>query len=365
MNEDSQQKSSSKPPANTAAQRDGSESTSTFSAFILLLGWEVFKFLVSALTGIFNSKSRPSDSIQSHPAKKSERSEDQDLQTLRHASARRRRGTFFVSLAFLIAVFAALGFMFTYWTGGNNMLLGGTLALCLGGFGLSFVLYSHWLMPDKQTIEPRAELPSPPDERDSFAETFEESAEDIRRRGLLKWIIAGAATMIGAMVVSVIRSFGSAPDKSLFDSVWKSGQRLMTLEGKPVSVNALETGSFVVVFPEGSIGDEKAQTMLIRVNPQFLQLPDERKNWAPKGYVAYSRVCTHAGCVVGLYETTSCLLLCPCHQSTFDVLKAADPTGGPAARPLPQLPLYADADGILRAGGGFSEPPGPGFWGMP
>ncbi len=268
-------------------------------------------------------------------------------------------------IAFLIAIAAALGFLFTYWTGGNNLLLGGTLALSFAALGASFVLYSHWLMADKQAIEPREELPSPPDEREAVAQTFAESADDIHRRSLLKWIVGGATAMIGGMVISVIRSFGSAPDKSLFDTVWKSGQRLMTLEGDAVSVNALQPGNFIVVFPEGSIGAEKAQTMLIRVKPDLLRLPPERSNWAPQGYVAYSRVCTHAGCAVGLYETTTCLLLCPCHQSTFDVLKAADPTGGPAARPLPQLPLYADADGILRAGGGFSEPPGPGFWGMP
>lgn len=121
----------------------------------------------------------------------------------------------------------------------------------------------------------------------------------------------------------------------------------------------------MVVFPENSIGDERAQTVLIRVNEKFLRLPSNRANWAPMGYVAYSRVCTHAGCSVGMFESTTDQLMCPCHQSTFDVLRAARPTGGPAARALPQLPLYADADGILRAGGGFSAPPGPGFWEMP
>ncbi|MGC1228167.1 MAG: Rieske 2Fe-2S domain-containing protein, partial [Candidatus Sulfotelmatobacter sp.] len=135
--------------------------------------------------------------------------------------------------------------------------------------------------------------------------------------------------------------------------------------GAPVSVNALQPGNFMVVFPENSIGDERAQTVLIRVNEKFLRLPSNRANWAPMGYVAYSRVCTHAGCSVGMFESTTDQLMCPCHQSTFDVLRAARPTGGPAARALPQLPLYADADGILRAGGGFSAPPGPGFWEMP
>src|SRR5207237_8621261 len=110
---------------------------------------------------------------------------------------------------------------------------------------------------------------------------------------------------------------------------------------------------------------KRAQTVLLRVPLELLQLPEERAHWAPSGNVAYSRVCTHAGCPVGMYETTTHLLACPCHQSTFDVLRAAAPTSGPAGRPLPQTPLYADADGWLRAGGGFSQPPGPEFWGMP
>jgi len=140
---------------------------------------------------------------------------------------------------------------------------------------------------------------------------------------------------------------------------------LMTAEGKPVKVGDLELNSLILVYPENSLGSEKAQTVLLRVDPALIQMPPERANWAPNGNLAYSRVCTHAGCSVGLFETTAHLLLCPCHQSTFDVLRCAQPTGGPAARPLPQLPIYADSNGVLRAGGGFSEPPGPGFWGMP
>jgi ubiquinol-cytochrome c reductase iron-sulfur subunit len=137
------------------------------------------------------------------------------------------------------------------------------------------------------------------------------------------------------------------------------------MDGNPVSLTSLQPGGMLTVFPEDQVGAERAQTVLIRVKEQLLQLPQERAGWAPRGYVAYSRVCTHAGCPVGEFQTEQSILLCPCHQSTFDVLRGAVPTSGPAARPLPQLPLYADADGTLRAGGGFTAPPGPGFWGMP
>jgi len=299
------------------------------------------------------------------PAEKTGRAADRNLDPQRDTATHQQWGMLLVVCASAIALAGGAGFLFTYWTGGNNLLLGVTLAVSLGALGSALVLYSHWLMSGKEATEPREEMPSGTVEREDFAENLQESEEEIHRRSLLKWIGVPTVGMIAAMVISLMRSLGRPPGPSLFTTVWKRGQRLMTLDGRPVNVNALEPGSTTIVFPEDSIEDEKAQTVVIRVNEQFLQLPKERANWAPMGYVAYSRVCTHAGCNVGLFEKTTNLLMCPCHQSTFDVLKAAQPTSGPAARPLPQLPLYADADGNLCAGGGFSEPPGPGFWGMP
>ena len=274
-------------------------------------------------------------------------------------------GTFFVLLAFAVSIGGGVGFLYIYWTNGNNMLLGGGLAFCFGGLGTALIFYSHWLMPHREATEPREELISSRDEREKVAENFYGGAESIQRRGLLKWIAVWLFGISIAAVVSLVRALGSPPFPTLDDRIWRRGQRLMTPEGTPVSVNALQPGSSMVVFPENSIGDERAQTVLLRVEESLLQLPSDRTSWAVRGYVAYSRVCTHAGCTVGMFEATTDELMCPCHQSTFDVLRAAKPTSGPAARPLPQLPLYADAEGILRAGGGFSDPPGPGFWGMP
>ena len=78
--------------------------------------------------------------------------------------------------------------------------------------------------------------------------------------------------------------------------------------------------------------------------------------------IAYSKICTHVGCPVGLYQADTHELLCPCHQSTFDVLDGARPRFGPATRSLPQLPLAVDGDGFLTAQSDFTEPVGPGFW---
>src|SRR5690606_34527166 len=92
------------------------------------------------------------------------------------------------------------------------------------------------------------------------------------------------------------------------------------------------------------------------------QAAEGREGWTPEHYIAYSKVCTHVGCPVGLYEADLGTLLCPCHQSTFDVYDAAKPVFGPAAKPLPQLPLEIDDDGVIVATGPFSDPVGPGFW---
>jgi ubiquinol-cytochrome c reductase iron-sulfur subunit len=297
---------------------------------------------------------------------KSGRDEDRDLQTASQMERRERVGTGLVVCAFLLAMLGGVGFLIAFWSGGNNtQLLGGSLAVFLGAMGATLVLWARWLMSHKEAVEPRHALASTPTAEKAAARSFCDGVQDVRRRRLLTWMGLGGAGLFGTMVLSLLRSLGVSPDKSLYSRIWTGGQRLVTIDGKPVSLTTLQTGSMVTVFPEDQIGAERAQTVLIRVQEHLLQLPEERASWAPGGYVAYSRVCTHAGCPVAEYETEQAVLLCPCHQSTFDVLRAAAPTGGPAARPLPQLPLYADADGTLHAGGGFTAPPGPGFWGMP
>jgi ubiquinol-cytochrome c reductase iron-sulfur subunit len=124
-------------------------------------------------------------------------------------------------------------------------------------------------------------------------------------------------------------------------------------------------GSLVTVFPDGAPDAADSVAVLLRVDPQTLHLPAGRAAGAPEGLLVYSKVCTHAGCPVGLYEAQRHELLCPCHQSAFDVLRGAEPTSGPAARALPQLPIEIASDGVLVARGDFSSPVGPGYWDMP
>jgi len=118
----------------------------------------------------------------------------------------------------------------------------------------------------------------------------------------------------------------------------------------------------VTVFPEHDPGSPDGQAVLLRVRTDRLPTAPDRATWTPAGLVAFSKVCTHAGCPVGLYEPDTHTLLCPCHQSAFDVLDNAKPVTGPAAWPLPQLPLVIDADGYVASSGDFSAPIGPGWW---
>ncbi len=277
---------------------------------------------------------------------------------------REGQGTLLVACALSVSALAAVGFLFTYWMGGAHLLLGTTLALSVGAFGAAMVTGAHRLMSDEQVIEVREPLPSSRNERQAVSQDFF-GANQAKRRRLLIAMSAGALATMAAAIGSLLRSLGKPPGPALRAAAWTRGQRLVTMEGHPISIGTLRAGDTISVFPENHLGSVAAQAVLVRVEEERLRLPEERANWAPGGYVAYSRICTHAGCSVGVYEATTYLLQCPCHQSTFDVLAGAQPTGGPTARALPQLPLYADGDGQLRAGGDFTEPPGPGFWGMP
>lgn len=349
------------------SHRRGSEERTGPGAWLALGSWFVWQLSKSAIREVLAwaaSRSSKEQPVPKEPGDGEVRENDRNLTTGSEALLvkRRRWGTLLTGFSFTVSFAGGAGLLVAYWTGSSDQLLGGTLALFLVGWGVGMVLWAHWLTIQKQAVEPREPLDPPEEERKAVRHDF--YSGELQRRSLLKLMCVGGSGIAVAFVLSLLRSLGFNPGNTLYSDVWKQGQRLMTEEGKPVTADSLSRGSTMVVFPEGSIGSERAQAVLVRVDENLLHLPSDRSDWAPKGNIAFSRVCTHAGCTVGMYERTVNLLMCPCHQSTFDVLTAAQPTGGPAARPLPQLPLYVDAEGVLRASGGFSEPPGPGFWGM-
>ena len=272
-----------------------------------------------------------------------------------------------VAVAFAVAIVAALALFVVYVRGGNTQAEGALLALALGGIGVGLLVWAKRLMPHiHDETQPRAHgAPSTATERGDAVETVEAGVDEIRRRRFLSRMLIGAGAALGLAALIPIRSLGRSPGDSLFRTKWTKGAGLVTADGTPVTASTLEVGSFTTVFPEGFEGSADSQAVLIRVEPGQLQLPPDRLAGAPDGLVAYSKVCTHAGCPLGLYLAATHELRCPCHQSTFDVLDGARPVYGPAPKPLPQLLIEVDDDGGLHAMGDFTDPVGPSFWEEP
>lgn len=267
-----------------------------------------------------------------------------------------------VALAFVLSALASIGLTIVYALGGNPQLEGALIGLAMGGLAIGFILWSKHLMPRGPFVEEREPLASPEPEREAVAEDFSRREGSLPRRRLLVRALVGALAALGAALVFPIRSLGPAPGRSLFRTPWRGGRRLVSVDGSPVAADDLPVGGVLTVFPEGHTDAADAQVVLVRVDPAAYEPPPGREDWSPMGYLAYSKICTHAGCPVGLYEQITNRLFCPCHQSVFDVLDRARPIGGPATRALPQLPLAIDDAGMLRARGDFSEPVGPAWW---
>jgi ubiquinol-cytochrome c reductase iron-sulfur subunit len=276
-----------------------------------------------------------------------------------------RRPALPAALSLLLSAAAGIGLAVVYVRGGQPQIEGALLFVSLAGLGLGLILWERYVLPDEQITEPREVGPSPGPERAAAQEELERGGEEIGRRRFLTRLLFGALGALGVAVLFPIRSLGPSPGRTLFRTQWRPGSRLVTEDAAPVTSDALEPGSIVTVYPEGFVGSADSQAVLIRLAEGELDLPPDRAAVAPESHVAYSKVCTHAGCPVGLYRAQTGFLLCPCHQSTFDVRRGAEPVFGPAARALPQLPIEIDEDGYFRAMGDFPEPVGPGFWDRP
>jgi ubiquinol-cytochrome c reductase iron-sulfur subunit len=250
------------------------------------------------------------------------------------------------------------------------------------GLGMAIALFCigagaiHWaktLMPDEEVVIQRHEFRSEEEDRSEFVKTVKEGAANagLGRRPLIKRTLAGALGLSGIIPIILLRDLGPLPGDDLKKTSWKAGTRLVTDPGdRYLRPEDLEIGAVAQVLPEMPVGKErhlediaKDAVLLIRLRPEEFNLDAERLSWTYEGIIAFSKICSHMGCAVALYEQTTKHLLCPCHQSTFDVTRAAKVIFGPSARPLPQLAVTVDAQGYLVAQAPFSEPVGPSFWG--
>jgi ubiquinol-cytochrome c reductase iron-sulfur subunit len=212
-----------------------------------------------------------------------------------------------------------------------------------------------------------------PDDEEALNQLVEESGSRFTRKKLLLLAGAGAGTALGAALITPAVSLGPVFDvSSLYRTPWRRGVRLVDELGNVFTADDIEEGTFYSAYPEHADREQMgAPLVVVRLEPAELQLPDDRHGWAPEGILAYSKICTHAGCAIALYRKPTFpavepepALVCPCHYSTFNVATGGQVIFGPAGRPLPQLPLEISAGGELRAAGNFSGAVGPSWWGV-
>ena len=270
-------------------------------------------------------------------------------------------------ISFLVAIAGGIVAAIGYATENTGDLLGLGLAAALVGIGFGLVCWAKYLDLDEHVVQQREPLQITPVARAEMHDEIEDSTEIFGRRKVLLLLFGGSFASLVVGFVGPIGSLGPKPRGERARTSWKAGSRLVTTAGNPIQFAGTSYDQLVTVFPEGAIGVDDSQVVLLRLPPDVLT-PRTVEAGALDGWVAYSKICSHAGCSVGLFgidnrePDTLRQLVCPCHQSIFDPADAARPVGGPAPRPLPQLALAVDAQGYLVAQGDFSGPVGPIAW---
>lgn len=292
-----------------------------------------------------------------------------------------------VSLLFLLSMLATVGFIASFVAideyaiiyvfpigkiSAMNFALGLTLGVALFAIGAGAVHWARTLMSDVEHVDERHDIEADPDTRSALFQDFQEGAKDsgFGRRKMLRTTMLGALTLVPLSGVVLLRELGPLPKNKLRGTDWSAGTKLINHNtGQPLKPGDVQVGSLTFANPKGlDEHDEDYQEklakdalMLVRLHPEDIKDKKE-KEWSHDGIVAFSKICTHVGCPVSLYEQQTHHVLCPCHQSTFDLSDGAKVLFGPAGHPLPQLKIRVGDDGFLEAAGDFAEPVGPAFW---
>lgn len=293
------------------------------------------------------------------------------------ARSAERAVAFFFTLSFLAGI--AFIVFYAVWPGPvgdihrasrSNFTLGISLTLIFMGLAAGLTIWVRHLVTTPEVVQERHRLDSTPEERAEFNRYFQEGAREsgLGQHKLLRRTLLLAAAPLGVLPIILLRDLGPLPRKKLRHTAWKKGTRLV-VDGTGLPLKAQDfnsPGGIITVIPEGAEDNldviATSTVLLLNLPEDEMKIPADRKNWNVGGIIAYSKICTHVGCPAALYEQTTHHILCPCHQSTFDALNAAKVIFGPAARPLPQLPIGVDSEGYLIATSDFHEPVGPSFW---
>ncbi|MEU6535996.1 Rieske 2Fe-2S domain-containing protein [Streptomyces sp. NPDC047000] len=307
------------------------------------------------------------------------------IQDIDEKAARRSERT--VALLFTLSMLATVGFIASYVSiphdksiyvfpighiSALNFALGLTLGAALFCIGAGAVHWARTLMSDAEMTDERHAIAAPQDVRAKVLEDFRQGAKEsaLGRRKLIRNTMLGALTLVPLSGVILLRDLGPLPGTSLRHTLWAKGKRLVNMNtNEPLKAEDISVGSLTFAKPDGlEETDEDFQTqiaksalMIIRLQPDNIKDKQELE-WSHQGIVAYSKICTHVGCPISLYEQQTHHALCPCHQSTFDLSDGARVIFGPAGHALPQLRIGVDSEGYLQALGDFEEPVGPAFW---
>jgi ubiquinol-cytochrome c reductase iron-sulfur subunit len=250
--------------------------------------------------------------------------------------------------------------------------LGLAIGLAFGGLASACVVIARRLVPDDELSHDYPPVEHELDQ-EKLAATITRAGERFTRRRLVVGSASVAGVALGAALIAPVVSFGPVFDlESFVETPWHRGVRLVGDDGNPLTLDDIQEAAFYSAYPADANREQLgAPLVVVRLPVDQLKLPEGREGWAPHGVLAFSKICTHAGCAVALYRKPTFpslepgpALVCPCHYSTFDPARGGKVLFGPAGRPLPQLPLEVGGDRVLRAAGNFSGPVGPAWWGV-
>ena len=288
-----------------------------------------------------------------------------------------------LAIAFVVAYFAipidATLHIFGATMKANHLLLGLTLGLGVLAIGVALIHWSRTIMGDEEVVEYRHSAASPADSREEAAEKWAIGVEQsgIGRRKLLGTGLAGGVGIMLVPAVVLLADMGPWPTaeerkKTIEKTIWAPGVPIVNdVNQVPLRASDIAVGQLINAQPAtlfelhgAEFQTEKAKSSLIVVRMELnsIRIPTSRQDWHVDGILAYSKICTHVGCPISLWEQQTHHLLCPCHQSTFDLGNSGVVVFGPAARSLPQLPITTDAQGYLIARSDFTVPVGPSYF---